>query len=146
MKRDYPERPIIGIGAVIVEGERFVLVKRGREPHKNEWSIPGGVLECGESIKEAVVREAREETSLDIEPLALVEVFERIIRDPDGRIQFHYVIMDYLCRVKSGTLRAGEDAADARWLRQSDLQDLKVADGTVGVLRKALQIAPQESK
>ncbi|HEX6467000.1 MAG TPA: NUDIX hydrolase [Terriglobales bacterium] len=143
MKRDYPERPIIGIGAVIVDGDRFVLVQRARAPHQGEWSIPGGMLECGESLKQGVIREAREETSLEVEPLALVEVFERIVRDPAGGIQFHYVIMDYLCRLKGGALRAGEDAADARWLRQGELEQLEIADGTIGVLQKALHTAPK---
>ncbi len=141
MKRDYPERPIIGIGAVIVDGDRFVLVQRARAPHQGEWSIPGGMLECGESLKQGVIREAREETALEVEPLALVEVFERIVRDPAGGIQFHYVIMDYLCRLKGGALRAGEDAADARWLRQGELEQLEIADGTIGVLQKALHTA-----
>ena len=138
MKRDYPERPILGIGAVVVDGDRFVLVKRGAEPHKDEWTIPGGVVECGESLHEAVVREAREELSLEVEPVTLVEVFERIIRDEDGRIRFHYVILDYLCRIKSGELLAGGDAADARRFREAELRGLPIADGTLGVLRKAL--------
>ncbi len=141
MKRDYPERPILGIGAAIVEGDRFVLVQRSQPPHQGEWSIPGGMLECGESLKEAAIREACEETSLEVEPVVLIEVFERIVRDTAGQIQFHYVIMDYLCRVKGGTLRAGEDAADARWMRLAELDQLQVADGTMGVLKKALNAA-----
>ena len=141
MRRDYPERPILGIGAVIIEDGRFVLVQRGTEPHRGEWTIPGGMLECGESISEAVIREAWEETSLRVEPVALVEVFERIIRDNTGRIQFHYVILDYLCRVTGGTLQAGEDAADARWLTESDLEALQVTEGTLAVLKKALRAA-----
>ena len=138
MKRDYPERPIIAVAAVIVENDRFVLVKRGTAPHKGEWTIPGGMLECGESLREAVIREAREETSLTVEPVTLVEVFERIIRNPTGQIQFHYVIMDYLCRVQDGSLRAGKDAADARWLTEAELKGLQVTEGTVPVLKKAL--------
>src|SRR5947209_1443832 len=115
MKREYPERPILAVGAVIIEDNRFVLVQRGTEPHKGEWTIPGGMLECGESLWEGVIREAREETSLIVEPIVLVEVFERIIRNRAGQTQFHYVILDYLCRVLDGTLRAREDATDARW-------------------------------
>lgn len=138
MKRDYPERPIIAVAAVIIEDNRFVLVKRGTPPHQGEWTIPGGMLECGESLREAVIREAKEETSLTVKPVALVEVFERIIRNQEGRIQFHYVIMDYLCVVIDGTLRAGEDADDARWLTQAELNDLQVTEGTLQVLKKAL--------
>lgn len=138
MKRDYPERPIIAVAAVIIESDRFVLVQRGTPPHQGEWTIPGGVLECGESLREAVIREAREETSLTVKPLILVEVFERIIRNDAGQIQFHYVIMDYLCRVIDGTLRAGEDAADARWLTEAELKGLQVTEGTLQVLKKAL--------
>jgi 8-oxo-dGTP diphosphatase len=141
MKRDYPDRPILGVGAVILNGERFVLVQRGSEPHKNEWSVPGGMLESGESLRDAVVREAREETSLEVEPVALVEVFERVIRDDCGEIRFHYVILDYLCRSQAGTLSAGADALDARWLRLDDLSSLSIADGTLGVLKKALAAA-----
>jgi len=139
MKRDYPERPIIAVGAVIVDKDRFVLVQRGTEPHKGEWTIPGGMLECGESLRDAVIREAREETSLSVEPIALVEVFERIIRNDAGQVQFHYVIMDYLCRVIDGTLQAGEDAADARWLSEAHLNALQVTEGTIHVLNKALR-------
>jgi len=137
MKRDYPERPIIAVGAVIVDQGRFVLVQRGTEPHKGEWTIPGGMLESGETLHQAVIREAKEETSLGVKPIALLEVFERIIRNEAGQVQFHYVIMDYLCRVINGTLCAGQDAADARWLRPADLQALQVTEGTIRVLNKA---------
>jgi 8-oxo-dGTP diphosphatase len=138
MKRDYPERPIIAVAAVIIENDRFVLVKRGTPPHQGEWTLPGGMLECGESLRDGVIREAREETSLSVKPLTLVEVFERIIRSDSGQIQFHYVIMDYLCHVIDGTLRAGEDAADARWFTETELNGLQVTEGTLQVLKKAL--------
>jgi len=138
MNREYPERPILAVAAVIIDKDRFVLVKRGTPPHKGEWTIPGGMLECGESLREAVIREAREETSLIVKPVSLVEVFERIIPNETGRIQFHYVIMDYLCEVIDGTLHAGEDAADARWLTEAELKGLQVTEGTVRVLKKAL--------
>jgi 8-oxo-dGTP diphosphatase len=141
MKRDYPERPIIAVGAVIVENDRFVLVRRGTEPHKGEWTIPGGMLECGESLHEAVIREAREETSLTVKPITLVEVFERIIRNEAGQVQFHYVIMDYLCQPLDGTLHPGEDAADARWLTHTELDTLQVTEGTIRVLNKALLVS-----
>ena len=126
-------------GAVLrtIESNRFVLVQRGTEPHKGEWTIPGGMLECGESLREAVVREAKEETSLTVEPIALVEGFERIIRNSEGQIKFHYIIIDYLCRAIGGTLRAAQDAADARWLSESDLNGLQVTEGTIEVLNKA---------
>ena len=138
MKRDYPERPIIAVAAVIVENDRFVLVKRATPPHKGEWTIPGGMLECGESLREAVIREAHEETSLIVKPIALIEVFERIIRNETGQIQFHYVIMDYLCQVIDGAVQAGEDAADARWFTEAELNGLQVTEGILQVLKKAL--------
>src|ERR1039457_2773764 len=109
MKRDYPERPIIGVGAVIVEGGRALLVRRATEPLKGEWSVPGGMLELGEKLHDGVRREALEETSLKVEPGEVLDVFDSIFPDAQGRTQNHYVLIDYLCRQVSGEAKAGSD-------------------------------------
>ena len=145
MKRDYPDRPLIGVGAVIVADDRVVVVRRGHEPLKGEWSIPGGVLEVGETLRAGAAREALEETGLVVEAGEVLEVLDRILRDPEGRIQFHYVLIDFLCRPTGGELRAGGDAEAARWARADELETLAVADSAVAILRKGLQRAANPS-
>lgn len=141
MKRDYPQQPLVGVGAVIVERGRVVVVRRATEPLKGEWSIPGGMLELGESVSAAAAREAREETGLVVEPGEVLGVFDRILPDSAGKIRYHYVLIDLLCRRVSGELRAGGDAAEARWLTAEELRDFPVAEPAAGVLRKALATA-----
>ena len=139
MLREYPERPIIGVGAVIIAGDRVLLIKRGQAPLKGEWSLPGGALELGETLEEGVCREVLEETGLIVEPISIVEVFDRISRDVEGRVQYHYVLVDYLCRVSGGTLACATDAADARWATLEELEP--IASFTEQVIRKAFQMA-----
>jgi len=138
MKREYPERPLVGVGAVIVEGDRVVLVHRGAEPMAGEWSIPGGLLELGETMRAGAVREAREETGLQVEAGEVLEVLDRIVPDAQGKIRYQYVLIDFLCRRIAGELRAGGDAAEARWVRESELEGLGVAEAAVKVIRKGL--------
>ncbi|HVH88025.1 MAG TPA: NUDIX hydrolase [Terriglobales bacterium] len=138
MRREYPDRPLLGVGAIIVHDHQILLVRRANPPLKGEWSIPGGLVETGETIKEAIIREAREETALTVEPIELVEVFERILRGPDSRVQYHYVLIDYLCRVVAGEARAESDVSELRWARVEELKDLSVAPETCAVIRKAL--------
>jgi 8-oxo-dGTP diphosphatase len=139
MDREYPDRPLIGVGAIIVDSNRVAVVRRAHEPLKGEWSIPGGVLELGETLRDGVAREALEETGLVIASGEVLEVFDRIARDAQGRIQFHYVLVDFLCRRVSGELRAGGDASEARWISAPELNRFPIADSAQAVLRKGLE-------
>jgi len=138
LKRDYPERPLLGVGAIIARDGRILLVRRANPPLQGEWSIPGGLVETGETTKEAVVREVREETGLEVEATQLVEVFERILRDQESRVQYHFVLIDYLCRVISGDARPGSDVSELQWAAFDELQSWAVAPETCAVIRKAL--------
>lgn len=140
MPRRYPERPVVGVGAIILKGDRVLLVERGKEPLKGVWSIPGGALETGETLAEGLRREAREELGLEVEVGELVEVFERITRDAEGRVEYHFVLADYLCKVMGGSLRAADDAADARWVERSELGGLRLTAGTANVIEKAFRL------
>jgi 8-oxo-dGTP diphosphatase len=138
MKREYPESPLVGVGAVIVQNHSVLLIRRAQPPLLGEWSLPGGVLECGETLREAVVREAREETGLVVETDDLLGVYERLIRDDEGRLRYHYVLIDFLCRPVGGDLNAGSDAADVRWFIRDELPTLNLADDTNDVVLKGL--------
>ncbi len=119
MQREFPLTPLVGVGAVIVEAGRVLLVQRGSEPMKGHWSLPGGLLEVGESLRDGVIREVREETGLIVEPVELIELLDRIHREADC-IRYHYVIADYLCRVTGGELQAASDADAARWAEREE--------------------------
>jgi mutator protein MutT len=117
MQREYPETPLMGVGAVVVDQGRVLLIRRGSEPLKGHWSLPGGLVEVGESLTQAVIREVREETGLIVEPIELVELLDRIYME-NTRVRYHYVIADYLCRVTGGGLNAGSDAEAVRWIER----------------------------
>lgn len=119
VEREFPLSPLVGVGGVVVRDRRVLLVQRGTEPLKGCWTIPGGLIDVGESLREAVIREVKEETGLDVEPVELIELLDRIHRE-DERVRYHYVIADYLCRVTGGTLGAGSDAAAVRWVERSE--------------------------
>jgi len=136
--REYPSRPIVGVGAVVVDDGRVLLVRRGHEPLKGQWSIPGGAVEVGETLEAAVVREVREETGLDVEVGALVDVLDRIRPAPDGRTLYHYVLIDFVCRRTAGTLCCGSDATEAAWVSVADLPDYHLAAATFAMIHKAL--------
>jgi len=138
MKREYPESPLVGVGAVIVDGDRVLLVRRGTAPLLGEWSLPGGVLECGETLRQGVEREVREETGLVVETADMLGVYERVIRDDLGRVRYHYVLVDFLCRPVGGEVRAGSDAADVRWFAPEQLPRLNLAHDTYDVALKGL--------
>ena len=140
--RNYPDRPIVAVGAVILDGDRVLLVQRGHEPLKGEWSLPGGAVEVGETLQAALEREVREETALDIDVGPVVEVLDGIRRDAAGRIEYHYIIIDYACRVRPGsptTAARGTDAADVRWVGVDELERYKVTSRAIAVIRKAHQ-------
>ncbi len=136
MQREFPEVPLVGVGAIIIEGDRVVLVKRAHPPLQAEWSIPGGVLEVGELVREAAIREAREETGLTVEPGELLGVYDRVLRDANQRVQYHYVLIDFLCRRVAGNLAAASDAAEVRWFTREELPALKLAEDTIVVIHK----------
>jgi 8-oxo-dGTP diphosphatase len=137
MNREYPDRPFIGVGALIIEDSRVLLVKRGHAPRAGEWSIPGGVLELGETVRECVVREALEETGLTVEALELLGVFDRIVRDLDERTLYHYVLIDFFCRPIAGEARSGGDADEVRWFTRNEVSNLPLAEDTAEVIRMA---------
>jgi ADP-ribose pyrophosphatase YjhB (NUDIX family) len=141
VSRAYPDRPFVGVGAVIVDRGRVVVIKRRFEPLAGQWSLPGGAVDVGESLVECVAREMLEETGLVVEVGPVVEVFDRIIRDDEGRVQFHYVLVDYLCRPIGGQLRAGSDVADAVYVDPADLDGFGLADPATVVIRRALEMA-----
>lgn len=137
VSREYPDRPLIGVGAVIVQDNRALLIRRGQPPLLGEWSLPGGVLECGETLREAAVREAVEETGLVVEVIDMLGVYERVIRN-DGRVRYHYVLIDFLCHPVGGELKAGSDAAEARWFTRDELPSLNLTRDANDVVLKGL--------
>lgn len=136
VKREFPEIPLVGVGAIIIDGDRVLLVKRAHPPQQAQWSIPGGMLEVGELVRDAAVREAREETGLIVETADLLGVYDRVLRDADQRVQYHYVLIDFLCRTVGGRLQADGDAAEVRWFTREELPALNLAEDTLDVLRK----------
>jgi ADP-ribose pyrophosphatase YjhB (NUDIX family) len=137
--RRYPKRPLIGVGALILRRDRILMAQRGKQPLKGWWSLPGGALETGEALADAVRREVREETGLEIRPLGVLEIFERIMRDADGTPEYHYVLIDYMCRVTGGALLAGDDVCRVEWVRRRDLPKLRITEGTLAVIEKAFR-------
>lgn len=137
----FPVRPVVGVGAVILDGDRVLLVKRGHAPLKGEWSLPGGTVELGETLEDALAREVREETGLEVTIGAVVEVFDRIDRASDGRIAYHFVIVDFACAATGGSLAHASDADDARWVPIDDLGVYEVTEKATMVIHKALELA-----
>ncbi len=136
MNREFPELPLVGVGSIIIENDRVLLAKRAHPPIQGQWSIPGGVLEVGELIREAAIREAREETGLIVEPGELLGVYDRILRNPEKRVHYHYVLIDFLCRRIGGELHAASDAAEVRWFTREELSALTLAEDTQDVIQK----------
>jgi ADP-ribose pyrophosphatase YjhB (NUDIX family) len=143
MRRRYPKHPLLGVGALIFTraGRRgpILLVERGGKPLKGYWSLPGGLVEPGEPLEDAVRREVKEETGLEIQPMRLFEIFQRIMRDAKGRVEYHYVLADYVCKVVGGKLRAGDDVSRAEWARRSELERYRLTEGTLEVIERAFE-------
>ena len=135
--RRYPSRPILGIGAIILDRDRVLLVERGKPPLEGFWSLPGGVLEVGETLESGIRREVLEETGLEIQTRGVVEIFERIMLDAAGKPEYHYVLIDYLCRTTGGVLCAASDCARAEWVPRRRLGEYNITAGTPPVIEKA---------
>jgi mutator protein MutT len=140
-RREYPEQPVVGVGGVVIQDGRALLIRRGCAPLAGQWSIPGGTLELGETIAEGVRRELREETSLEVRVLELIEVFERIFPDPGGRTQYHFVILDYLCEAVAGAPRPGSDVTEVAFVAPEELHRYSLTEAVTRVLGKAFAIA-----
>lgn len=148
MRREYPTAPVVGVGAAVIEDGRILLVRRGREPLKGEWSLPGGALELGETLRQGLMREVLEETGLRVTPEALIDVLDKIVCDqPDGAVRYHYVLADYLCRVDDPEGErspvCASDADEARWVAREDAGPggaYRVAPFTAAVIEKAFRM------
>ena len=141
MSREYPSHPRVGVAAVVLRDNQVLLVQRGRDPGKGSWGLPGGMLELGETLADGARREVMEECGVEIEVGPLVAVFEPMQRDEDGRLRFHYVVVDYLARYVTGEPRAGDDADDARWVDLDALERLPMLKETREVIWKAVEMA-----
>jgi 8-oxo-dGTP diphosphatase len=141
VRREYPERPIVGVGGVVIHNERALLIRRGSAPLEGEWSIPGGMLEVGETILDGVKRELLEETAIEVKVLDLIEVFERVTRDEAGQLKYHFVILDYLCEAVRGDAQAGSDVTDVTWARESELSGYSLTPTATRVIQKAFEMA-----
>ena len=134
--REFPDRPVVGVGAVIVDRDRVLLARRAHEPLAGEWSVPGGAVEVGETLEVAIAREVREETGLEVEVGPIVDVLDRVRYDSEGRVKYHFVLIDFLCRVSGGTLAAASDADAVAWVTLDEMAALGIAEATVGVIKK----------
>jgi 8-oxo-dGTP diphosphatase len=141
--REYPERPVVGVGGVVIAGGRALLIRRGNPPLEGEWSIPGGTLEVGETLLDGVKRELAEETGIEVRVGELIEVFERIFPDGEDQPKYHFVILDYLCEAIRGTARAGSDVTDVAWAAESELQKFSLTPTATRVIKKAFQMAQE---
>jgi 8-oxo-dGTP diphosphatase len=157
--REYPELPIVGVGGVIIADERVLLARRGSEPMRGEWSIPGGVLEVGESLAEGVMRELREETGLFVRVLELIEALDRILPEPTvhlpqtsgperagPRPRYHFVILDYLCEIVEGEPRAGGDITELAFVREEEISRYALTPAVLRVVGKAFAMARERKK
>src|SRR5215469_1108034 len=135
--REYPERPIVAVGGVVIHDSRVLLIRRGQPPLEGRWSIPGGILEIGERIAEGIERELREETGVRVRVLDLIEIYEKVLRDKQNEAKYHFVILDYACEFVEGTARAGGDVTEAAWVREEQLDSLALTTAAKRVIRKA---------
>jgi len=139
-RREYPDSPRVGVGAVILDGERVLLIQRGGTTLSGKWSIPGGLVELGETTRDAVRREIAEECGLEIELVDVCGVLDRVVRDAAGRVRYHWVLVDFLAVVRGGTLCAGDDAADARWVPIDEVPRYDTTDGLMDMIKRAIAL------
>lgn len=146
MQREYPDRPLVGVGGVIIHEERALIVQRGKPPRQGEWTVPGGMLEVGETLRSGAEREVLEETGLVVKAGEVLDVFDSIHRDPNGRTQYHYVLVDFLCTWVEGELKAASDVAQARWIAREELDSMPLIGFTAHVIKKAFQVSSMEPR
>src|ERR1700730_7762756 len=154
MAREYPDRPVVGVGGVVIHNDRALLIRRGSEPLRGQWSIPGVTLELGETLQQREARELLEETGLEVKVLDLIEVFDRIFSNPGNGSsaagekgpRFHFVIVDYLCERLSGEARAGSDVTDVAYAAENELADYHLTETAMRVLRAAFAMARQRNR
>lgn len=147
-RREYPEAPIVGVGGIVIRDKKVLLVQRGNQPLKGEWSLPGGALELGETLESGVRREVFEETSLEVKPIRIVETLDRIVRDENGEVRYHYVLIDFLCQWTGGAPACASDACDLRWAAHEELNShgpYRIAPFTLTVIEKAFRMAEELS-
>ena len=137
--RRYPPRPLLGVGALIFDAGRILLIERGKEPLKGWWSLPGGLVETGERLEAAICREVLEETGLEVRPLSVLEIFERIMPDSDGKTEYHYVLIDYVCETGGGQPRAASDVSQVAWVSEQELANYRLTHGTLAVIEKGFR-------
>ena len=140
MSREYPDLPRVGVGAVILDGDRVLLIQRGGVTLPGKWSLPGGLVELGETTREAVCREIGEECGLEIELVDVCGVLDRVVHDERGRVRYHWVLVDFLAVARGGTLCAGDDAADARWVRLDEVGQYDTTDGLLDMIERAVAL------
>lgn len=137
LKREYPDQPIIAVGVVVISNKKILLIKRNKPPKPSEWSIPGGAQHLGETMKETAVREVLEETGIEIKNITLIDVVDFIQRDENAKPKYHYSLIDYVAECESGTLKAGDDAGEAKWVSFDDLERYNLWEETIAIIRKA---------
>jgi ADP-ribose pyrophosphatase YjhB (NUDIX family) len=133
--RRYPARPVLGVGALIYDGSRILLIERGQPPLVGYWSLPGGAVETGERLEDAIIREVREETGLTVATESIATVFERVMPDPAGVCEYHYVLIDFYCTILGGEMRAGSDSRSVAWIEMDALDSLLMTEGTREVIQ-----------
>jgi 8-oxo-dGTP diphosphatase len=144
--REYPSVPRVGVGAVVLDGGRVLLVRRGQPPLAGKWSLPGGLVELGETTREAIRREVAEECGLEIRVGEVAGILDRVVRDGDGRIRYHWVLVDYVAYLESGTLCAASDADEAQWVDVDAVERLDTTDGLMDMIRRALAVAERRAR
>lgn len=137
--REYPQRPVVAVGGVVIENRKALLIRRAKEPRLGEWSIPGGGVETGETLRDALRREIREETGIAVRVGEILEVLDRILPDSEGRVQYHYVLVDFVCSPEGGELQPASDVSEARWVAREELSQFGLRPDTLRVIEKAFQ-------